>query len=290
LLFDGGGKKMFHQGAQFLSLNVYKENNLLILSPPEESLYADGNRAQERLYVLIYAKFRNEHRDVAPLVIDAGGLLGDFGLKAGYAGCRVVSFEPQRKFANLIRASVLVNGLESMVTVVNAAVGEVHDRDLFYIPGSHGGNAAFVTSAPADKTTTKIKSYRLDRLFNASEDILLLKIDVEGFDIAVVYSAEALLRRTQINHMFFEFTPFWNGQGQGRWLEALLWLASLPSPPRIYALDRTGVECYGPILESDFRAFHDNHVSRHLQTDIYATWDDTFDPMCAGAWNETRFA
>jgi len=278
------------QGAQFSSLSVYKEENLLILSPPEESLYADGNRAQERLYSQIYAEFCGGHRDVDPLVIDVGGLLGDFGLKAAYAGCRVVSFEPQRKFANLIRASVLLNGLESIMTVVNAAVGEVHDRDLFYVQGSHGGNAAFFTSPTEDQTTIKIKSYRLDRLFDAFEDILLLKIDVEGFDVAVVHSADALLRRAQVKHMFFEFTPFWNGQGQGRWLDVLSWLDSLAPSPRMYALDRTGANCYGPILINEFNAFNEDHVSRHLQTDIYATWDDVFDPMCADAWNGTLFA
>jgi hypothetical protein len=34
----------------------------------------------------------------------------------------------------------------------------------------------------------------------------------------------------------------------------------------------------------------EDYVSRHLQTDIYATWDDVFDPMCADAWNGTLFA
>lgn len=275
----------------FSSLSVHEEKELLYLIPSGEQLYADGNRAQEHLFNRIYEAYcTEENGSASSLVIDVGGLLGDFSLKAASAGCRAICFEPQQGFYNLIRATIILNGLENKISVIKAAIGEIHDRVLYYGSGTHGGNAGFFIDPPPNQPLSQIKSYRLDRLFGSSDVILLLKIDVEGFDAAAVFSTEKLVQNNQIKHMFFEYTPFWNSEGQGRWLEVLMWLSSLAHPPRLYALHRTGTDCYGPISRNEIGAFHIDHVKRHLQTDIYAIWDQTFDPMCAGAWNGTIFA
>jgi FkbM family methyltransferase len=226
-------------------------------------------------------------------VIDVGGLLGDFSLQAAKAGCRAMCFEPQPAFADLIRASTILNRLEEKVHVVNAAIGGKDNQMLYYTIDSHGGNAGFSLEPPANQEddTFQIKSYRLDELLkDTKEKVLLIKIDVEGYDVSAVYSAKTLLANGRVKHLIFEYTAFLTGKGQGRWLEVLYWLNSLAKSPRVYALHHTGTDCYGPLLDKDLYSFHKCHMERLLQTDIYATWDDDFDPMCSSVWYEGVYA
>ena len=303
---DGLGDLALATVAGLGSLHVQQLLGMSVLVPPGESLYADGNRAQERLADLLYSRACRSAATPAetPLVVDVGCLLGDFTLTAAAAGCRVLCFEPQLKFARLVRANVALNGHDDGVLVLNAAVGEEHGRRLYFNKGdgSHAGVASFgpqvsaVLGRPGDKMKSSdpfsVPSYRLDAVILPNERILLLKIDVEGYDAAALASAKGLLQAGRVQHVIFEFTPFWTGLGQGRWLETLTWLTELKprglGPSRLYALHRTDDMCYGPLAASSLAYFHDVHLALHLQTDVYVTWEpaNAFDPGCSGPWTE----
>jgi FkbM family methyltransferase len=273
---------------------VDKETSVFV--PAGERTYADGNHAQERLFKRIYSQ---HCRAVSPrsVVVDVGGLLGDFSLRAASAGCSAVCFEANPVFADLIRAAVVVNGFELDMAVVHGAIGEVDGAVLFFVPGDHGGTGAFFpeplpAAAAAAGSQISVPSYRLDRAISATQDILLVKIDVEGFDVAAVRSLEGHLHSGRVKHLIFEYTTFWDKPGQGRWDIVLGWLQSVwgaGPPPRSYALHRTNSSCY-EIETRDFARFFSNHGERHLQTDVYVTWDSDFDPGCDGVWAETDYA
>lgn len=46
----------------------------------------------------------------------------------------------------------------------------------------------------------------------SGQSVLLIKIDVEGFDVGVVHSAEGLIRANLLKHLIFEYTPYRNDQ------------------------------------------------------------------------------
>lgn len=262
--------------------------------PGGESLVADGNTAQTRLASMIYAaQCRETVTDKRALVVDVGGLLGDFAAMAASAGCIALCFEPQPPFAALIARSLRDNGLSDFAVVINAAIGPVSGARLKYTRGDHGGAASFVpvdasvgTSAVAGDNI--VPSVRLDHVVPADADILLLKIDVEGFDPAVLRSAEALIVAGRVRHAVFEYTPWWEDRnsatGRGGWQSILTWLLAAERPPRLFALHRRSSECYGPLDESQLDEFHEVHVQRHLQTDLFVTWDATFTPLCSEMW------
>jgi len=130
----------------------------------------------------------------------------------------------------------------------------------------------------------------MDTLFADVPSVLYMKVDVEGFDVAVVRSADALLRAGRLKHLHLEFTVWFNGPGQGQWREVLTYLHAMPIQPRMYALHRTGQDCYGPLRENQFDEFVETHASNHLQTDLYVTFDAGFDPKCNGEWSRNHFA
>ncbi len=288
-----------HPALPFTAIAVEKfaspsGHSLSFLVPAGDQTYADGNNGQAYIYERLYEVYcRGAAAASPPLVIDVGGLLGDFAIRAAAGGCRVVGFEPQPPYYNLINSAIALNGFADAISIVHAAIGPVHDAQLQYNAGNGAGNAGFRpvdAATPAQPGEVRVPSYRLDHAVAVSADILLLKIDVEGFDAGAVQSAEALLKGGRVRHLFFEFTPFWTGPGQGGWYESLVYVAGIQPfgvPPRLYAIHRTDAACYGPLdlAHASLQAFVDRHLARHLQTDIYAVWDANFDPKCKGPWN-----
>jgi hypothetical protein len=134
-----------------------------------------------------------------------------------------------------------------------------------------------------------VLSLRLDRTIdiNKIQYIALLKIDVEGFEHGVLQSAEALFQHQKVRNVIFEFTPWWNGPGQGNWLEALRLVGSFSGtdgrPPRFFALHRQQAACLS-FQPSQFEEFHSSHLQQHLQTDVFVTYDSDLDPGCHGVW------
>lgn len=275
-----------------LKVLVDTSNNITILAHGDLP-YFDGDRAQQRIVDKVFAASCRVHQaedDGNNIVVDVGGLYGDFSLRAASAGCYVVCFEPQPTYASLIRASVALNGLLDRVNVVPAAVAPNDSAVYYYQAGDHNGNTYFKPEKPETGISYAVKTYTLDKLFMGGPPILYLKVDVEGYDVAVLRSADALLRAGRIRHLHFEYTTWFVNPGQGEWREVLYLLRGLPKPPRLYALHRTEPACFGPVLDEQLDEFHSSHLSRHLQTDVFATFDDSFDPGCDPHWSSTVFA
>jgi len=105
--------------------------------------------------------------------------------------------------------------------------------------------------------------------------IYLLKIDVEGFELNVLRSAERLFREKRIHHLIFEYTAWWTDRSTQK--DLIPFVEKTLGSKQLYALDRTNGNVYGPLSRDILEQFHDHHVKRHLQTDIYATFVDSND-------------
>lgn len=183
------------------------------------------------------------------------------------------------------QASVHFSGQASRVIVLPIAVGPVDHETLFYVAGDHNGNSAFAPQQPPGGGGIPVKSARIDTLFGHLPNILYLKVDVEGFDVGVLQGAEAMLRAGKIRHLHFEYSAWQAGRGQSGWREVLGFLSDMPGKPRLYALHRDEEACFGPITRDQFDVFYTDHLNRHWQTDVYATFDAAFDPGCTQRWS-----
>lgn len=142
----------------------------------------------------------------------AGGLLVDVGANAGYFTLlwlrggrenRAYCFEPGRRPVQYLAANLEGNRLTGRATVDRRAVGAEAGR-MAFDPG-HEDQTGWGGLVPASSAATvETEVVRLDDVFDTSERISVLKIDVEGADTWVLEGAERLLASGAVRTVFFE--------------------------------------------------------------------------------------
>lgn len=145
----------------------------------------------------------------SPLVIDVGANCGQYArmMHEEIPEARIISFEPHPvAFAELLR----VPGIQA----VNMAVGDQEGRlqlfDYATAPGS--GHASVVPGVLEEihhgcVAALDVECTTLDSFLNNAEigQIGLLKIDVEGFELAVLRGAQRAISDNRIGIVQFEF-------------------------------------------------------------------------------------
>jgi FkbM family methyltransferase len=157
-----------------------------------------------------YAAFK---RAVSPgmVALDIGANVGAYSMLlaqwVGPAG-RVFAFEPApRAFDGLVR-HIRLNGLNDVVRPVDAAAGERETQAEFLIMGTSGEGRLAVPADPDDARLT-VPVVTIDG-FCAREGIDpdFIKIDVEGWELAVLRGArETIRRRGRALALFVEMHP-----------------------------------------------------------------------------------
>lgn len=138
----------------------------------------------------------------------AGGVALDVGSNKGsymYSmarwsrGAPVVAFEPQRKLADYLRGACQRSGF-SHVTIENLALSDQSGELQLYVPGDSDSPGASLEAGIAGKTpchtetvqVTTLDAYVATRL---KQPVRVIKIDVEGHELAVVRGALETIRR-----------------------------------------------------------------------------------------------
>jgi FkbM family methyltransferase len=139
--------------------------------------------------------------DEADVFVDVGANQGIFTLVGATRNSqlRIFSFEPNPNVHALLRTNVAINDLTNRVTVRSDAVSDRPGEVAFHVPPSPFsaiGALADVAFRDDDGITTTVPAVRLDDVL-ATEDVDVIKIDVEGAEARVIEGAQALLRRTR---------------------------------------------------------------------------------------------
>lgn len=148
------------------------------------------------------------------LVLDIGANFGYYSLMSAAMGCRVVAWEPVPKFSAFLRYGLLrnlfVNSVELRERVVAAKGGveltmEVPTSGIWGTAGIGGKN---INSDQKKSGTEKVKavSERVDEVV-PSQDVLFMKIDVEGFEPGVLASSKGLLQGGKVENIIMEYSP-----------------------------------------------------------------------------------
>ncbi len=156
--------------------------------------------------MLIAPRFRNLGESYEPDVwrhvmshLRAGDTVADVGAHIGLyavalakrvgAGGRVIAFEPDPANHRWVETHAKFNGVESQLTVVNAAVG-AQDGRISFSGGKDIQNQIVPAGTPGSH---EVPVMRLDTYF-ANRRVDILKVDVEGFEEEVLEGADTLLR------------------------------------------------------------------------------------------------
>lgn len=126
------------------------------------------------------------------LVLDVGANVGTHAVYfAGTCGCRVTAFEPIEATARLLRENCRINGLDRLVEVQVTAVGARAGHAK--VTSSNEKNSG--ATRLVESTEGELPLIALDDQLSSLGKVKVLKIDVEGMEIAVLEGAAALLER-----------------------------------------------------------------------------------------------
>lgn len=142
---------------------------------------------------------------------DAGEVAADIGANVGYMSVvladavgpagRVFAFEPHPE----IFADLRTNTIGLPVELIQAAVSDRSGVARLYIPSAFTGNRG-VASLEKNGSTAgiEVKSVSLDQSIPDGQHIGVLKIDIEGHELAALRGAESLIQRKAIRDIIFE--------------------------------------------------------------------------------------
>ena len=147
-------------------------------------------------------------RTAAPLIVDAGANIGVSVtyFKTIYPGCRVLAFEPNERTFELLRKTVRANGwtdVELFPFGLHRAAGRQWFFDYNGLPGSLSSGFWEPTNAGPAKSKTMVETVRLSDYI--TEDIDLLKLDVEGSEMAILEDLIAAGKLERVRQIIGEY-------------------------------------------------------------------------------------
>ncbi|EFJ41791.1 hypothetical protein VOLCADRAFT_98168 [Volvox carteri f. nagariensis] len=197
------------------------------------------------------------------LVVDVGANFGWFAVLAARMGCRVIAFEPVPLFRSFLEYNIHLNDLSNLVEVRSSVVSHesgtlmkmvVPARGIWGTAGIDGLNID--TAIESRHQTIDVPSVRLED--EIKSDVLLLKVDVEGWEWSVMQGAAGLLRGYLVENVIMEYSP-------GAPERHFKWDHMLAHPAMLYDM----------ITKYGFRIGHIGDADKHIS----AGWDAPLPPL-----------
>jgi FkbM family methyltransferase len=129
------------------------------------------------------------------IVMDVGANVGFFSLLSASLGYKVILFEPNPTPFMFIKLNVDLNGLQNRITAKNLGLDK-EEGSFFINDGADWATVSVAESGILVNTTTLKKEIK--------EDIVLLKIDVEGFEDNVLRDFDDILAKYKIENIILE--------------------------------------------------------------------------------------
>ncbi|KAG1672226.1 hypothetical protein FOA52_002927 [Chlamydomonas sp. UWO 241] len=178
--------------------------------------YESGGLVEGSITKIFYQIFKEKcllPRGKRSLFVDVGGNFGWFSLLAASMGCRVVAFEPVPHFHAFFEYSVHANGLTGLIDIRQVLVSAEGSKNMTMVVPSRGiwGTASIgganIDQAVVESTNVNISvpSVRLENV--VKEDVLLLKVDVEGWEWSVMRGAKQLVKSRKVENIIMEYSP-----------------------------------------------------------------------------------
>jgi FkbM family methyltransferase len=150
------------------------------------------------------------------VVLDIGANHGFYALLAASRVApngHVYAFEPNPRFHPLIKASISVNGLDGVITLVDKAVADREGEvmlafDDHWSAGGHlrAGVPNATTALRPGEQTCAVQAVVLDRLFPELR-VDVMKMDIEGAEGPALSGMTALIERSPDLKIMMEFCP-----------------------------------------------------------------------------------
>ncbi len=128
------------------------------------------------------------------VAVDLGAHVGYHAIWLAQRCAHVLAIEPLAEHARLLRANAALNRVTARIEVLEAVVGE--DRGYSAAVDPHKGmSVRFVDCTGADAAVDRVQRVSLDELLLSVPRVDVIKVDVEGDEVAVVRGGMDALRR-----------------------------------------------------------------------------------------------
>ena len=233
-----------------------------VATAKEEVPRADGDEAIQSIVDNIEDSPRSHG-----IVVDVGGLYGDFGLQAASKLRQpTYIFEPQNCFVNLIQESIWKNNMNNFVFVKHAAISPSKSVQMQTV---NADGLVHITKHNTQSIT--VQGISLDEEFQ-TKTILLLKIDVEGYEGDVLQTMNKIFQEQRIQNIIFEYTPY-QFQHRGTDYEQLISTMYARGAIQCFALHRKKPFLYA-VSKNNSYAFYMAMLESHMQTDIWCSFNN----------------
>jgi FkbM family methyltransferase len=184
------------------------------------------------------------------VVIDVGANVGYFTILSASLGFRVLSYEPNPNPFLFVKLNIELNGLGHLIKAHNLGVSNRPSH--FYLSDSDDWSIATVVNSPGLLVNTTTLWHEIN------ENVLLLKIDVEGFEDVVLQDFELILKKYNIENILLEIKKIRNVQFKRKFMNML-------------------VKDYNYVLltHSDGDSLKCTNI-KFLNDDDWITWEDTW--------------
>ena len=137
-------------------------------------------------------------------VLEGGAHIGYLTLQAARSvgpDGEVVCFEPNPRTVPVLERNVAANGFQERVRIVPAALGRAHGRAELHITG--GGDTSSLHGAAAAGDVVAVEVTTADSALPAPATVDVVKLDVEGAEVAALEGMRALLERSAPGPVLF---------------------------------------------------------------------------------------
>lgn len=134
---------------------------------------------------------------------DIGANIGSYTILAsGVAKAQSVTVEPIPSTFSNLKNNVSINNLETLVELHNCGVGKEHGQ-LRFTEGYDTVNHVISEDEAKNIKTIEVPIRTMEELFNARKPVLV-KMDVEGFEMSVLQGGHSILKDPQLKAMIVE--------------------------------------------------------------------------------------
>jgi FkbM family methyltransferase len=141
------------------------------------------------------------------LFIDVGANVGSYSILAASAGAKVIAFEPIPTTFRKFLDNIGLNHFESLISPRNQGVGESYGTLRF----TSGLDTINHVATETDTTESiKVEVMPLDSLSAENQGPVIIKIDVEGFEMSVIKGAVHIFNNPNLLAVLMEL----NGNGR----------------------------------------------------------------------------
>ena len=197
-------------GEEFLNVALPWGSSIRV----RQNEYIGRNIRNKGLYDIVICEVISRLLDKGECAMDVGANIGQMtslmAAKVGIKG-KVIAFEPHPEIAEELRHNVCTDTCGGRVSVEQVALGDHDGEAVLGIPNNFSANrglASLISSddLPPNETSVGevVQLRRLDHIVEQTEQVALMKIDVEGHELGVLEGATALIRNGGIRDILFE--------------------------------------------------------------------------------------